>query len=253
MAKEKQERAPRSEVEVWSLGLMWVEAAEMQCARFRRVSAFNTIARTEAGHRSLAALRPEMRHGPNPPVLVPTVGMHMQQRIERTFLLSAINNVFRSQDRLPERPKTAMEEESVLKDLRNISEHWDEYGRSAKNIMETEHARKFFEIQEKLAAMAGPEDLARFRRLAEEDLWAVFELPFPDNDEVWLSGIPLTRIRVWLIEVRQCLEQALRAEGVRVPGMMDSHIDGDDATPWPGERRRYRLWAEDMRQVPEWR
>jgi hypothetical protein len=99
MVKQRQERVPRSEVEAWSMGLMWVEASEMQCARFRRVSAFNTIARTEAGSRSLAALRPEMRQGPNPPVLVPTRAMHMQQRIERTFLLSAINNVFRSQDR----------------------------------------------------------------------------------------------------------------------------------------------------------
>lgn len=252
MARKKQERVARSDVEIWSLGLIWVEAAEMQCSRFRRISAFNTIARTEAGDRSMAAIRSEMRHGPNLPVLVPTVAMHLQQRIERTLLLSAINNVFRSQDRLAERPRTAMEEESVLKDLRNISEHWDEYGRSANNIMETGHAREFFEIQEKLATMAGPEDLARFRKLAEQDLWAVFELPFPDNDDVWLSGIPLTRIQVWLIDVRQCLERALRSEGVRVPDMMDSHIDGDDATPWPEERRRFRLWTEDMKQVPEW-
>ncbi|MGX9901650.1 hypothetical protein ACW0JT_20430 [Arthrobacter sp. SA17] len=206
MVKQKHDRFPRSEVEVWSVGLMWVEAAEMQCARFRRVSAFNTIARVEAGARSLAAVRPELREGPNPPVLVPTVALHMQQRIERTFLLSAINNVFRAQDQLPEKPKTAMEEESVLKDLRNISEHWDEYGRSAKNLMETEHAKEFFGIQEKFATMRGPEDLERFRKLAAEDLWAVFELPMPDNDEVWLSGIPLTRIQIWLIEVRQCLE-----------------------------------------------
>jgi hypothetical protein len=249
----KQVRVPRSEVEIWSVGLMWVEAAEMQCARFRRVSAFNTIARGEAGSRSLAAVLPAMRKGPNPPVLVPTVAMHMQQGIERTFLLSAINHVFRSQDRLPEKPKTAMEEESVLRDLRNISEHWDEHGRSAKNLMETEHAKLFFKIQEKLATIRGPEELSRFRRLAEEDLWAVFELPMPDNNEVWLSGIPLTRIEVWLIDVRQCLERALLAAGELVPDLMDSHIDGDDATPWPEERRRYRLWREDMSRVPEWR
>nr|WP_173160670.1 hypothetical protein [Arthrobacter sp. 68b] len=250
MAKEKQKRVPRSEIEVWSMGLVWVEAAEMQCARFRRISAFNTIARTEAGSRSLAALRTELRRGRNLPVLVPTVAMHMQQRVERTFLLSAINNVFRSQDRLPEKPKTAMEEESVLKDLRNISEHWDEYGYSAKNIMETGHARDFFEIQEKLAGMRGPEELERFRRLAEEDLWAVFELPFPDSNEVWLSGIPLTRIEVWLIDVRQCLERALRAKGEQVLSIMESYVDGDDETPWPEERLRYRLWVEDMRQAP---
>lgn len=249
--KQKQERVARSEVEVWSSGLMWVEAAEMQCARFRRVSAFNTIARVEAGSRSLAAVRPELREGRNRPVLVPTVALHMQQRIERTFLLSAINNVFRAQDRLPEKPKTAMKEESVLKDLRNISEHWDEYGRSAKNLMETEHAKEFFGIQEKLATMRGPEELERFRKLAADDLWAVFELPMPDNNEVWLSGIPLTRIHVWLIEVRQCLERALRAEGEDVPEMMDSNVDGDDETPWPEERTRYRLWREDMRHVPE--
>lgn len=249
----KQVRVPRSEVEIWSTGLMWVEAAQMQCARFRRVSAFNTIARVEADSRSLAAVLPEMRKGPNPPVLVPTVAMHMQQRIERTFLLSAINNVFRSQDRLLEKPKTAMKEESVLRDLRNISEHWDEHGRSAKNLLETEHAQLFFKIQEKLAAMRGLEELSRFRTLAEEDLWAVFELPMPDNNEVWLSGIPLTQIEVWLTDVKQCLERALRAAGEHVPDMMDSHIDRDDATPWPEKRRRYRLWREDMRRVPDWR
>lgn len=252
MGRMAKQSVPRSEVEIWSIGLMWVEAAEMQCARFRRVSAFNTIARTEAGSRSLAAVRPEMRKGPHLPVLVPTVAMHMQQRIERTYLLSAINNVFRSQDRLPEKPKTAMEDESVLRDLRNISEHWDEHGRSAKNLMETEHAKLFFKIQEKLAAMHGPEELARFRKRAGEDLWAVFELPMPDNDEVWLSGIPLRGIEVWLVDVRQCLERALRAAGEHVPSLMDSHIDGDDATLWPGERRRYRLWREDMSRVPEW-
>ncbi|MGX9901649.1 hypothetical protein ACW0JT_20425 [Arthrobacter sp. SA17] len=31
---------------------------------------------------------------------------------------------------------------------------------------------------------------------------------------------------------------------------MDSHIDGDDETPWPEKRRRYRLWGEDMNRVP---
>jgi hypothetical protein len=146
-----------------------------------------------------------------------------------------------------------MEEEPILKDLRNISEHWDEYGRSAKNIMETVHAEEFFKTQEKLAALRGPEELAWFRKLAEKDLWAVFELPFPNNDEVWLSGIPLSRIEVWLVDVRQGLERALRAAGENVPGMLDSHIDSDDDTPWPGERRRYRLWREDMIRVPEWR
>jgi hypothetical protein len=179
--------------------------------------------------------------------------MHMQQKIERTFLLSTINNVFRSQDLLPEKPKTAMEEEPLLKDLRNISEHWDECGRSAKNIMETVHAKEFFKIQEKLAALRGPEELAWFRKLAEKDPWAVCELPFPDNDEVWLSGIPLSRIEVWIVDVRQGVERALRAVGGNVPGMLDSHIDGDDDTPWPGERRRYRLWREDTIRVPEWR
>ena len=249
----KQMRIPRPEVEIWFTGLMWVEAAEMQCARFRRVSAFNTIARVEAGSRSLAAVLPEMRKGPNPPVLVPTVAMHMQQRIERTFLLSAINNVFRSQDRLLEKPKTAMEEESILRDLRNISEHWDEHGWSAKNLMETEHARLFFQIQEKLHAMRGPEELSRFRTLVENDLWAVFELPMPDNNEVWLSGIQLTRIEIWLTDVKQCFERAPRAAGQHVPAMMDSHIDRDDTTPWPEEPRRYRLWREDMSRVPDLR
>lgn len=77
--------------------------------------------------------------------------------------------------------------------------------------------------------------------------------PFPDSEEVWLSGIPLTRIEVWLIEVRQCLERALRTAGKDVPGIMGSHIDGDDETPLPGERKRYRLWREDMNQILEWR
>lgn len=140
-----------------------------------------------------------------------------------------------------------------MRDLRNISEHWDEHGRSAKNLLETGHAKLFFKIQEKLAAMRGLEELSRFRTLAEEDPWAVFELPMPDNNEVWLSGIPLTQIEVWLIDVRQLLEQALRAASEHVPDMMTSHIDGDDATPLPEERRRYRLWREDLSPVPEWR
>ena len=250
---KQQGRASRSEIEVWSMGLMWVEAAEMQCARFKRISAFNAIARMDASSRSLAEIRPELRKGPNPPVFVPTVAMDMQQRIERTFLLSAINNVFRSQDRLLERPKTAMVEESILKHLRNISEHWDQHGWSSKNLMETEHAKLFFKIQQELAAMRGPEELERFKKLAEDDLWAVFELPLPDNEEVWLSGIPLTRIAVWLIDVRQCLERALRGAGAEVPGMADSCIGGDDEIPWPKSRKRFRLWREDMRRIPDWR
>jgi hypothetical protein len=35
--------------------------------------------------------------------------------------------------------------------------------------------------------------------------------------------------------------------------MFDSHIEGDEDPPWPGERRRYRFWREDMIRVPEWR
>jgi hypothetical protein len=184
----------------------------MQCARLKRISAFNAIVRMDASSRSLAEIRPEFCKGANLPVFVPTVAMDVQQRIERTFLLSAINNVFRSQDRLLERPKTATVEESILMHLRNILEHWDERGWSAKNLMETEHANLFFKIQQKLAAMGGPEELARFKKLAEDDLWAVFELPLPDNEEVWLSGIPLTRIAVWLTDVRQCLERELRGK-----------------------------------------
>lgn len=65
-------------------------------------------------------------------------------------------SVFRSQNSLPEKPKTAMEEESVLKGLRNISEHWDEYRRSAQSITETEHAKEFFQIQQELACWRMP-------------------------------------------------------------------------------------------------
>lgn len=210
-------------------------------------------AQMDAEQPSLAGSRPQIRGDMDLPVLVPTMALQMQHRIERTFLLSAINNVFRSQDRLPEVPNTAMEEESVLKHLRKISEHWDERGRSARNIMETEHARELFEIQERLAELRGTEELARFREMAKEGLWAVFELPFADGDEVWLSGVPLTRIEVWLVDVRQCLEGAIRTAGEHVLSLMDSCVDGDDATPWPGERKTYRLWREGMTQLPEWR
>lgn len=40
--------------------------------------------------------------------------------------------------------------------LRNISEHWDEYGRSAQSITETEHAKEFVQIQQELAAWRMP-------------------------------------------------------------------------------------------------
>ncbi|WP_334171116.1 hypothetical protein [Sinomonas sp.] len=244
------------DIEVWSAGLMWVEAAEMQCARFQRAAVFNAAALLDARTRSLLEAHPERRDESRPPVLVPTVALHLQERIEGAFLLSAVGSVFRAHDRLPWRPltalkRTALKEETLLRDLRTASEHWDQYGRSPQAVMETEHAKAFFESQERLARGRGREALARFRELARDDPWAVFELPLPESDEVWIWGIPLAPVRGWLREVRQRLERALKVVGQEAPGMLKSRIEGDDGVEWPQERARYRLWREDMKHLPE--
>lgn len=68
---------------------MWVEAAEMQCARFERLMRENELAREDADRRHDCAERPWMRGTGDPPILVPTVALGWKQQAELSLLLVA--------------------------------------------------------------------------------------------------------------------------------------------------------------------
>lgn len=72
---------------------MWVEAAEMQCARFERLVRENEQAREDAHRRRDCAERPWIRGLGDPPILVPTVALQWQQQAELSFLLVATQHV----------------------------------------------------------------------------------------------------------------------------------------------------------------
>ena len=111
--------------ELWAEGLMWVEAAEMQCARFERLVRENEMARADADRRRDCAERPGLSDIGDPPVIVPTVALEWQQQAERAFLLVATHHVQMAEGTLPKkhRPKTVLDEERVLFLLRDASEH----------------------------------------------------------------------------------------------------------------------------------
>ncbi|MCR1163289.1 MULTISPECIES: hypothetical protein [Micrococcaceae] len=242
MAKSRKRPGP----ELWSEGLMWVEAAEMQCARFERLVRENELAREDANRRRDCAERPWIRNLFDPPILVPTVALGWQQQAELSFLLVATQHVQTAEASLPKehRPKTVLEEDRILFLLRDLSEHReDAEGRARRELLESEHAAMLQKIHEMLATRRGGErELEALRVKLEAYPPTLFELPMPDDEEVWLAGIALTRIRVWLIEARWCFRRALAEVDVVAPEPLASTVTDDDTYDWPSLRLRYRAW-----------
>lgn len=221
----------RAEV-VWWNGLRWVEGAWMQLERFQ--DAFYEQQHALADARMRAALtdpkdgwriaydRDYGPYDPRRPIRVPTWALEMQSATELDLLIVAVRNVIRAQDRLPADIRTSMTGEDVLELLRNVNEHWDEEGgRSVEEL-----------------------------KVAHPDV-RLGEIRYT-NKEIWVGGVPLSRILAWLARVREALKEALTTAGIEVPDDLDSAVDGDDALPWPEDRRRYRLWAVPHIDMEDW-
>jgi hypothetical protein len=146
----------------------------------------------------------------------------MQVTTDLDLLIVAVRDVLRAQSRLPAALQTKMRGEDALELLRNIVEHWDEVGgRSADEL-----------------ASAHPDV-------------SIDAIEFT-NKEIWVGGVPVSRIRVWLVRVRQALVAALASAGVDVSDDMESMVAGDDALDWPPNRRRYRLWGVPVIDMEDW-
>jgi hypothetical protein len=237
MAKGKGERA--ADTDVWWEGLRWIEGVWMQAERFETVfyefqSALfdaRTRARCNASDSRGTAEKDDYDRDyrpfdPQRPIRVPTRVLGMQVQTDLDLLIVALRNVLRAQVRLPTALRTEMTGEHVLELLRNIAEHWDEVGGPS---------------AEKLAN-SYPD-------------FSADGIAFT-NKEIWVGGlddgVPLSRIRAWLVRVRQALVAALTSAGVKVPDDMDSMIAGDDALAWPPDRRRYALWSVPIIDMEDW-
>lgn len=229
---------PASATEVWWGGLRWVEGAWMQAERFE--SAFYELqsALLDADMRKHCNAaddsgvawresydRDHPTFDPQRPIRVPTWALAMQVQTDLDLLIVAVRNLLRAQDRLPEDLRTEMTGEDVLELLRNIAEHWDEVGgRSAEAL-----------------ARAHPDVIADAIAFTNKEIWIG-----------GMNGVPLSRVRAWLVRVRPALVSALAVEGIEVPDDMASMVPGDDDLAWPTDRRRYALWSVPILGMEEW-
>lgn len=226
MVKPIEVDAPADEV-LWQ-GLRWVEAVYMQVARFEEAAREEHAARKDAQLRALLN-DPERKEAPAwradhdaRPIgerasRVPSYSLAMQTTTESDFLMVAIRNLLRAQDRLPDATATAMKGQEVLKLLRDQDEHYDKRGGWAQTALATKHPRVMT-------------DAYHFT-----------------NKEIWLGGgpdgVPLSRVREWAARVDEALRVALAAEGVGVPDRLNaSTVEDDDELPWPEVRLRYGWW-----------
>lgn len=176
----------------------------------------NSIAWKEAYDRNY---RP---YDPQRPVRVPTRALAMQVTTDLDLLIVAVRNVLRAQSRLLGDLQTKLTGEDVLELLRNIAEHWDEVGGRSADKLASAHPN------------VSPD---------------AFELT---NKEIWVGGVPLSRIRAWLVRVHQALVAALTSAGIDVPDDMGSIVAGDDALTWPPDRHRYRFWRVPVIDIADW-
>jgi hypothetical protein len=223
---------PARAEDVWWNGLRWVEGAWMQSERFEEAFYEQQHALADADMRArlanpedtwrVAYDRDYEPYDPRRPIRVPTWALAMQSATELDLMIVAVRNVMRAQDRLPVEIRTSMTGEHVLELLRNVAEHWDEEGgRSDEKLNEVHPEVRVGEIEY-------------------------------TNKEIWVGGIPLSRIRAWLARVRGALRDALATADIEVPDDLASAVDGDDALPWPEDRRRYRLWAVPHVDMKDW-
>jgi hypothetical protein len=234
MAKPKAQPVPASDEDVWWTGLRWVEGAWMQTHRFE--DAFRDYrsalldAETRARCNEPEGHMVEWResydrrdpYDPERPICVPTVALAMQYTTELDFLMVAVRNVLRAQERLPADEQTEMTAQRVLKLLRDVAEHWDEVGGRSSDELASKH----------------PDVL-------------IGAIAFT-NKEIWVGDVPLSRIRAWLARVRRALITALTSAGVTVPDELESTVPGDDDLRWPEDRRRYRLWQVPIPDKEDW-
>lgn len=223
---------PARAEDVWWNGLRWVEGAWMQSERFEEAFYEQQHALADADMRArlanpedtwrVAYDRDYEPYDPRRPIRVPTWALAMQSATELDLMIGAVRNVMRAQDRLPVEIRTSMTGEHVLELLRNVAEHWDEEGgRSGEKLNVVHPDVRVGEIQY-------------------------------TNKEIWVGGIPLSRIRAWLARVRSALTDALATAGIEVPDDLASAVEGDDGLSWPEDRRRYRLWAVPHVDMEDW-
>lgn len=223
---------------VWWTGLKWTLASHMQAQRFEE--AFHEQAHAELDAEQRLRLSDDSDNSrrwreaydadyppydPHRPLRVPTWARYMQVSSELDFLVLAVRNVLRAQDRLPEPARTSMGDQDVVELLRNIAEHWDETGgRSARDLAE------------------------QYPTLAPDAVAFT-------NKEIWLGGlegVPLSRITAWLYRVEEALRECLTQHGVEVPAdWMASRVAHDDELPWPKERLRYH-WSIPHLPEDQW-
>ena len=222
---------PAPDEVVWWHGIRWVQAVRMQADRFERTFYEWEAAVQDADFRR--SLNEDTEHARSwrdsedkqeigrQPVRVPTRLLAWLVATDRDFLLVAVRNLLRAQNRLPEHLRTAMTGEEEMMALRNLAEHFDdEDGPAAQTLRGMPH------IKPGAIAYTGKE------------LWI-------GGDD----GVPLSRIRAWAIRVWKALADALTETGIEPltePG--ESIFEGDDELPWPTLRLRYS-W--NIPHVPE--
>lgn len=228
---------PASDEVMWWSGLRWVDAARMQIWRFEEAFFEEARAMHEANERHLLStgsqIDPSWRQSydarepfdPERPLRVPSWSLHMQVANELNFLMIAVRNVLRAQERIPDEGRPVMGGQDVLALLRNVAEHWDEVGGRSARALASDHP----EIQANGIAYTGK--------------------------EVWIGGtegVPVSRIIAWLDRVWDALKTCLADSPIEVPDDLNgSRVVGDDSLVWPAERLHFH-WSLPRVDEHDW-
>ena len=211
--------SPLPDDDVFACGLRWLEASFMQAQRLEDV-----LYEFEQGMESAQMRRMSVEQKTDLEACgirarkVPSVSLSMQVLNELDLLVVSIRNVLRAVDRLDEE-HAQMTGAETLKMLRNAQEHWDEEGYSARALKELRPGH--------------PTDMIRLT-----------------NKEIWIADVPLSRIRAWLARVNDVLRTRLADNGITVPELDASVVEGDDDLP--GERLRYEYWSLPIIDEEHW-
>jgi hypothetical protein len=227
-------RAPN--LKVWGLGLRWIEASDMQAFRFEEAVGRLHTGIMDAGERRRLNV-PEMAsererqdrcyesYDPQRPVLVPTNSLLMQVDNEMEFLVIALRNVVKAEERLPKDLRVQMLDGQLVKVLRNLGEHFDEDGGPAEKKLESQYptlANNQYAYTNKEISIGG------------------------------VDGIPLSRIREWLSRTDEAIRAALDRSGADWNlDLKSSKVEGDDALPWPPDRLHHH-WSIPQLAEQDW-
>lgn len=160
-------------------------------------------------------------YSPERPIRAPTLGLRMQVGIELRLFMVAIRHVLVAQERLPDGARHQLNDEEVLRLMRNTSEHWDQVG--------------------------GP-SVSRLNEIRPD-----YMATWHTNKEIWIGGEggpALSHIHDWLIETRAAFTEAFAGVGETVADL-DASFEGDDDLPWPVERLRYH-WSIPAIELEDW-